>query len=143
MASASASTAMTKPTPSGGPWLDGDDVSNLSPAITAPVATSSLLFLVSANNGIPFIRDPRSGWANLRNVANSSGGYVQNITIGQLTTTTMAGPQIVRVTARTSAGIFKTDCRIDVKPIPTSGAIPVPSAGISGCTAWTTLPVTG
>ncbi|WP_203885860.1 hypothetical protein [Planotetraspora kaengkrachanensis] len=134
VAAASASTTMTDPHVAGGPWLDGDDISNLPTAFTGN-GTSSLLLLVSANNGVPFVRDPRTGWANLRNVANSAGGYVQNITVGQLTTGA-TGPQIARITARTAGGIFKTDCTIDAVPIPTSGPI-------LGCSPWAPLPVMG
>lgn len=125
----------TRHAQTGEPWLASGTVESLP--------ESPMVFDVSANNGVPWIRDPRSSpsWQNLRRVPGSQGGYVTNISIAEDAATSYAPDptttSAVRVTARSAAGVFYTVCRLGNLsmlsiPLPTSGPLP--------CTPWAAVP---
>lgn len=108
-------------------------------AVIRSLPESPLVFNVSANGGVPWIRDPRSSpaWQNLRRVPGSGGGQVLAITVAEDSrlnytpdpTTTTA----VRVTARTPIGIYFTVCRLgNLQNL----SIPLPTTGDLPCTPW-------
>lgn len=112
-------------------------------AVIRSLPESPLVFNVSANSGVPWIRDPRSSptWQNLRRIPGSGGGYVTAITVAEDSrlnytpdsTTTSA----LRVTARTAAGIYFTVCRLGNLQ---SLSIPLPATGNLPCTPWAAVP---
>ncbi|ETK33881.1 hypothetical protein MPTA5024_22245 [Microbispora sp. ATCC PTA-5024] len=114
------------------PVLDSTLVRGL--AVVGPPATSGVVFTVSANNGVPYVNDPRSTptrWQNLRRVPGSQGAYVTNITATEDVGSTTTAPTL-RITARTSdSNIFYTVCTV-TSALPTTGALP--------CTTWAPLP---
>ncbi|MFG1705166.1 hypothetical protein ACFLIM_18420 [Nonomuraea sp. M3C6] len=125
-------------------YQDLDSVGIVLTGDTAPT-----VFRVSANAGVPWIHDPRNAagdrWLSLRNVPNSQNGYVINITVteGDPATAPLAGTPPVaatdalRITARTAAGIYTTQCTVATA----AGDINFPATGdFANCASWAALP---
>ncbi|GAA2902341.1 hypothetical protein GCM10010517_68250 [Streptosporangium fragile] len=110
-------------------WLDSASV------VTSVTPLTVLTFHVTAHNGVPWLRDPRtSTWHNLRGVPGSQGGYVTNISISQVYPVPpidgMAAPVAVRITARVNNDrLYSTVCNVtnalSGNPLP--------------CTTWTLI----
>ncbi|MBB2912305.1 hypothetical protein FHS43_003585 [Streptosporangium becharense] len=104
-------------------WLDS------TPVLTSVYPPAFHVFQVSAKDGVPWIRDPRttenSGWHNLRRIKNSEGGYVTNITIAQEVEKLLNDKKaVVRITARVAGGrIYSTLCDV-TKKLPPVGYLP-------------------
>lgn len=107
-------------------WLDATIVSRGMPG--GPVN-----FAVSANNGAPFVFDPRSeplGWQSLRRVPGSRGAFVTNITATEDAGSATGGT--LAIVARTSdSNIFFTIC--DVRNALPQAPAPLP------CSPWQRL----
>ncbi|MEV4458059.1 hypothetical protein [Microbispora sp. NPDC049633] len=107
-------------------WLDSTIVRD-----TPGGATN---FAVSANNGAPFVFDPRStplGWQSLRRVPGSRGAFVTNITATE-DANSAPGQARLAIVARTSdSNIFFTICNVN-NPLPQAPA-PLP------CSPWERL----
>jgi hypothetical protein len=118
---AGAATVMTKSAPADRqqePWLD----SVLVRTTGYPVAnTPGMVFRVSANGGIPWIKDPNTGvWHNLRGIQGSESGVVTNISVadnfGEASKTPGFLASLV-ISARTESGkIYQTKCSWGTKP---------------------------
>ncbi|GAA1282790.1 hypothetical protein Psi02_31370 [Planotetraspora silvatica] len=125
----------TKSTQKASTWLDSATIYSLP---NAPV-----VFTVSANAGIPWIRDPRSSpsWQSLQRVPGSQGGAVTDITVAEdfyaNYTPDPFTTSALKVTARTVGGIYFTVCRLGNL---TTLSIPLPTSGPLPCTPWALLP---
>jgi hypothetical protein len=120
---------------------------NADPAVNSAtiysLPESPLVFNVSSNGGVPWVRDPRSSpsWQTLNRVPGSGGDYVIDISVAEApresytpdSTTTSA----LRITARTAGGIFFTVCRLgNLQTL----SIPLPTTGPLPCTPWAPVP---